>query len=64
MKNFLALLCVILCIIACAQSENDQLVAGKCRIDNKVYKVGDNFTKPGECQLYSCDAPGKYSVAR
>ena len=60
MKYFLTLLCVIFTVIACAEGENDE--TDECRIDGKVYKVGEKFSKPGQCLLYTCEESKGFSA--
>ena len=50
MKSFFAFLCTI------------SRIAAECSIDGKIYKVGEKFTKSGECLLYICEAYMRYSV--
>ncbi|TMW48423.1 hypothetical protein DOY81_006513, partial [Sarcophaga bullata] len=54
MKSFFDLLCVILAIFAYTQADDKEFLANECRIDDKVYKIHETFTKPGECLLYTC----------
>ncbi|TMW48411.1 hypothetical protein DOY81_006501 [Sarcophaga bullata] len=55
MKSFFALLCIFLAIFAYVQAD-------ECKIDGKVYKVGEKFTKPGQCIEFTCTGPEAFSA--